>query len=91
MSKKEGSDSEHGDYTPIEVGSQTTIASKTIRLISMNEVMRQTSLSRTAINNFRQSGNFPKAVAIGEKRIAFVEAEVQRWIAARIADRDARK
>jgi len=58
------------------------------KLISMNEAARRTSLSRTMINRYRASGRFPKAVAIGEKRVAFVAAEVDRWISERIAERD---
>lgn len=60
------------------------------RLVSMNQVCAMTSLSRTTINMHRASGNFPKPVPIGEKRIAFVRAEVEQWIAERIAERDGR-
>ncbi len=57
-------------------------------LISMLEVVKRTSLSRTAINKHRFSGHFPKPVSLGEKRIAFVAIEVDEWIAERIAARD---
>lgn len=60
---------------------------KSIMLISMNEVCRMTSLSRSAINLARAEGRFPQAVLLGEKRIAFVRSEVEDWIAARIAAR----
>jgi prophage regulatory protein len=43
-----------------------------------------TSLSRTAINNLRNSGRFPRAVPLGERRIAFIRSEVEGWIADRI-------
>lgn len=56
-------------------------------LISLNEACRLTSLSRTAINRWRDAGSFPKAVPLGEKRVAFVRAEVVAWIEARIAER----
>ena len=36
----------------------------------------KSSLSRTAINKLRAAGQFPDAVPISEKRIAFVEKEV---------------
>jgi prophage regulatory protein len=48
-----------------------------------------TSLSRTAINKRRAEGTFPKAVPLGDRRIAFVTAEVVSWMADRIAARDA--
>ena len=57
------------------------------QLISMREVCARTSLSRTAINKHRLAGNFPKAVAISDARMAFVDSEIDEWIAQRIAAR----
>lgn len=59
----------------------------TPHLISLNDACRLTSLSRTAINRWRDLGKFPKAVALGDKRVAFVRAEVEDWIHDRIAQR----
>lgn len=56
-------------------------------LLSMKDVCQRTSLSRTAINNMRSKGRFPPPVYLGERRIAFVAAEVDQWIADRIASR----
>ena len=56
-------------------------------LISVNEAAKLTSLSRTAIFKLRSQGKFPKAVALGEKRVAFVRAEVAAWVEERIAER----
>jgi prophage regulatory protein len=56
-------------------------------LISLNDACRLTSLSRTAINNRRAVGQFPAAVPLGEKRIAFVKAEVENWIVERVRAR----
>ena len=58
-------------------------------LLSINDVCRMTSLSRSAINQARDRGAFPLAVKLGEKRIAFVRAEVAEWIDQRIAARAA--
>lgn len=57
------------------------------RLISMNETVRATSLSRTMLNKYRAEGRFPSAVALGDRRFAFVRSEVDAWIADRIARR----
>lgn len=54
-------------------------------LVSIRDVCAMTSLSRTFINKRRVAGQFPKPVELGEKRIAFVRAEVEAWIAERIA------
>lgn len=59
-------------------------------LISLNDVCRLTSLSRTSINNYRAAGEFPRAVNLGLKRVAFVRAEVLAWVNDRIAERDGR-
>ncbi|QVQ38171.1 AlpA family phage regulatory protein [Pseudochrobactrum algeriensis] len=56
-------------------------------LISLNDACTLTSLSRTAINNFRSEGKFPEAVALSDRRIAFVRSEVVAWIDGRIAAR----
>lgn len=56
-------------------------------LISLNDACRLTSLSRTAINRWRDLGKFPKAVPLGDRRVAFVRAEVEQWINDRIAER----
>lgn len=58
-------------------------------LLSMNQVVKLTTLSRTMVNKYRIAGNFPKAVPIGEKRIAFVEAEIRDWIVSRMDRRGA--
>lgn len=58
--------------------------------ISVGEVCRRTSLSRTSINNHRRQGLFPEPVKLGEKRIAFIAAEIDEWMAIRIAERDGR-
>ncbi|QKC83941.1 AlpA family phage regulatory protein [Mesorhizobium sp. NZP2077] len=56
-------------------------------LISIKQVSAMTSLSRGAINIMRREGAFPPAVQLGEKRIAFVRAEVDAWVRGRIAAR----
>ena len=58
-------------------------------LISLNDACRLTSLSRTSINKFRAAGQFPRAVNLGMKRVAFVRSEVLAWVDQRIAERDA--
>lgn len=60
----------------------------TPHLISLNDACDLTSLSRTAINRWRDLGKFPKAVPLGDKRVAFVRAEVVAWINERIRDRE---
>lgn len=57
-------------------------------LMSINDAAKATSLSRTSIFKLRERGEFPRAVTLGTKRIAFVRDEVAAWIADRIAERE---
>lgn len=60
-------------------------------LVSMNDAVAMTSLSRTMLNRYRAEGRFPATVPLGDRRVAFVKSEVVDWINARIAAREARK
>lgn len=61
----------------------------TPQLISLNDVCRMTSLSRTMVNRYRAEGRFVPAVPLGDRRVAFVRAEVIAWIEDKIAARAA--
>ena len=50
----------------------------------------KTGLSRTQLYDKVHQGKFPKPVKIGAKAVAWVEAEVDQWLADRIAARDAK-
>lgn len=58
-------------------------------LISLNAAAAMTSLSRTMINRYRAEGRFPVHVELGDRRIAFVRAEVEEWIRGKIDARAA--
>lgn len=59
-------------------------------LCSMNEVVKMIGTSRTFVNKMRAAGRVPRAVRVGDKKIAFVRSEVREWINERIAARDQR-
>ena len=48
------------------------------------------SYSRAQIYRKVKDGSFPRPISLGENRIAFIEAEIDRWIEERIAERDRR-
>lgn len=50
---------------------------------------RRTGRSRSRIYAEIQAGTFPKPVKLGPRAIGFVSEEVDAWIAARVAERDA--
>lgn len=58
-------------------------------LITIKDTCRRTTWSRTTLWQKVKNGEFPKPVALGVGiRKAFVEKEVDAWIAARVAERD---
>ncbi|MEZ0468258.1 helix-turn-helix transcriptional regulator [Phaeobacter sp. SYSU ZJ3003] len=58
------------------------------KLIKLHETMAQSGLSRSQLYALAQRGEFPKPVKLSERSSAWVAAEVQDWIDARIALRD---
>ncbi len=59
-----------------------------MRLLRIREVIARTGRTRSRIYDDMSKGDFPQPVKIGGQAIAFVEAEVEAWIAAKIAARD---
>ncbi len=62
----------------------------TMQLLKLPEVCRKVGLTKAPIYAAVKAGTFPKPVAVGERAVAWVESEVDGWIADRIAERDGR-
>ncbi|EGU20592.1 helix-turn-helix transcriptional regulator [Vibrio mimicus] len=58
-----------------------------IRLIHFREVLTMTGLSRSSLYRFIEENQFPAQVQLGGRAVAWVEGEVQEWIAQRITNR----
>jgi prophage regulatory protein len=58
-------------------------------MISMNEVCQRVLFSRVHVYRMMAAGTFPRPVKLGGQRIGFVEEEIDDFIRARIAQRDA--
>jgi prophage regulatory protein len=54
-------------------------------LITGKAADKKASISRSLRHKLIKEGKFPQPVQIGVRRIAFVESEVESWIAARVA------
>lgn len=54
------------------------------RLLRRPEVERLTGLRRSTIYELMREGRFPKPIQLSKKSVAWVEAEINEWIAARI-------
>ncbi|ENW8698194.1 TPA: AlpA family transcriptional regulator [Escherichia coli] len=57
---------------------------KNIRLLRLPEVMHKTGYGKAWIYRLIHEGLFPQPVKIGARAIAFVESEVDEWIASAI-------
>ena len=54
------------------------------RFMQLPEVIHLTGLSKSTIYAQIREGMFPKHVPLGARRVAWVENEIQAWIAQRI-------
>ncbi|WP_312794521.1 helix-turn-helix transcriptional regulator [Tianweitania sp.] len=52
--------------------------------MTVKEVCKSTSLSRTTIWRLQQRNEFPKGVRLSASRIAFTVGSVEKWIASRM-------
>lgn len=57
-------------------------------LIKIKDVMKVTSLARPTIYKYIKNGTFPKPVSLGGRAVAWVDKEIEEWVAERIAERD---
>lgn len=56
-------------------------------LLRLSKVQERTGLSRSTLYAYMRAGQFPEPVTISSRCVAWVEAEIDRWIADRIAAR----
>ena len=57
-----------------------------VRLIRRKEVQAKTGLGASSIYAMMQQGTFPKAINISERRVAWIESDIDKWIAERVAN-----
>lgn len=64
----------------------------TKRILRRPEVLKKVGLCKAQLQNLINAGEFPKPVKLGgpdARAVGFVESEVDAWIDARIAEREA--
>lgn len=57
------------------------------RLLKRKEVETKTSMAASTIYAEIAKGKFPKPVQLSPRRVAWLESEIDKWIAERIANR----
>lgn len=60
--------------------SNTAAVTTRPRLLRRPEVEERTGLTRSTIYRWMKSGDFPQAVRLGPKMIAWREADIDQWI-----------
>jgi prophage regulatory protein len=53
--------------------------------IRLTQVRARTGLSRSTLYAYMRDGRFPAPIAISERCVAWVESEIDTWIADRVA------
>lgn len=69
----------HRDTLTAEDEQAPRPAPRAHQFLLLDEVIDRVKLSRRTIYNKIDSGEFPKPVSLGARRIAFVEAEILEW------------
>ncbi|WP_340619042.1 helix-turn-helix transcriptional regulator [Xenorhabdus entomophaga] len=64
----------------------STITIPKENFIRLPEVQRRTGYSKAWLYKLIGENKFPKQIKIGSRSIAFIESEVDSWIAKRIAE-----
>lgn len=59
-----------------------------VRLITLGEVRDRVPYSKVHIYRLMERGEFPQSVEVGPQRVAWVESEIDEWIAERLRRRD---
>jgi prophage regulatory protein len=64
------------------------IAALPNRFLRLRQVLAIVGLSKSAVYARIKEGSFPKSISLGGTSVAWIEAEVNNWMNARIAARD---
>ncbi len=63
--------------------------SEDMRILRKHEVVDRVGYSAMHISRLEKAGKFPRRVQLGPAAVGWVESEVDDWIAAKVAERDA--
>jgi len=69
----------------LPVVSGPLVPESSIKFLRLPAVCERTGLSRSQVYRLEAAGKFPRRVKLGLSTSAWVEAEIQRWAADRIA------
>ncbi|MHB1799972.1 MAG: helix-turn-helix transcriptional regulator [Vulcanimicrobiaceae bacterium] len=61
------------------------------RLLRLPDVTKATGLARSSVHDAIRAGTFPKPVQLGSRTVAWSSTEIEKWVSAKIAARDAER
>jgi len=59
-----------------------------MKLLSKKEVREKVVYSIQHFTRLEQAGRFPKRIVLGQNRVAWLESEIDDWIADKVRQRD---
>ena len=59
----------------------------TPRLLKLTDVLKVTTLSKSSIYLYINSGKFPQPISLGARGVAWIESEINDWINERMESR----
>ncbi len=59
-----------------------------MKVLRQREVVARVGYSRMHIARLEKAGLFPKRIHLGPNSVGWVEAEIDAWIEAKVAERD---
>lgn len=59
-----------------------------MKIYRLDQVIDVTGLARSTIYKFIAQGAFPKPIPLGDRRVGWLDSEIQDWIMKRIEERD---
>lgn len=62
-----------------------------MKLLRETEVCDRTGYSRQSLWRLERAGSFPARLRLGANRVAWLESDIDEWLAERIAERDRRQ
>lgn len=68
----------------------TTNEERKMRVLRSPEVVKRVGYSGQHIWRLEKAGKFPKRIRLGPQAVGWIESEINAWIKARIAERDAK-
>ena len=54
-----------------------------MRILNSNEVVKKIGLSKVTVWRMERAGLFPKRINLSERRVGWVESEIEDWLGSR--------